>query len=698
MAEGIFYEIVNRIVVLRVDNPPVNALSPHVRLGLNELIRNANDDPEVKGVVLTGTGKVFIAGADIKLINMPRTGPTIGDFLSYVENMKKPVVAAMQGAALGGGFEIALGCHARTALAGIKVGLPETTLGLMPGAGGTQRLPRLVGGAKALEMIVTGKPITAEEALERGVIDAVVDDRLMEESFRLVRKLADSDQPLPRVRDRSPQGDAASLDEARSAFKAKAEELARDDKEATKAAIAAVADTFDRDFDEALIREFDAFTRLREGPVAQAMIHAFTAERAANHVRGVTRDTLRATINTVAVIGAGTMGSGIAITLANAGYQVRVIDSSEDGLKAAKGRIAGNYEDQVKRGRMAADAVAAAQARFNWSTSLEQGVADADLVIEAVYEDMGLKKKIFADLSRFASRHAILASNTSYQNIDEMARETDRPDRVLGMHYFSPANVMKLLEVVRGEATSAETLATVLDLARRTGKVPVVVGVCYGFVGNRMLWQRTVQTQKLLLEGCSPREIDTVLTDFGFRMGPCQMQDLAGVDVAWRLRQARGERMEPVDTIADAGRWGQKTGKGYYFYPEGSRSGVDDPQVMEMIAEVASRLCVPQRTVTREEIHQRLLFPMINEGFRVLSEGIVERPGDIDVVYLHGYGWPRDKGGPMHYAETHGLKGVADALNALAEQLGDDDLRPAALLRQMAGSGARLADFEAGQN
>lgn len=699
MAEGIVYEVVDAIAVLRVDNPPVNALSPNVRLGLNELIRRANDDPQVRGVVLTGTGKVFIAGADIKLINMPRSGPTIGDFLAYVEGMAKPVVAAMQGLALGGGFEISLGCHGRVAQAGIKVGLPETTLGLIPGAGGTQRLPRLVGAAKAVEMIVTGKPISADEALKLGVVDAVVaDGSLMDEAFRLVRDLADSGEPLPRVRDRTAQGAAASLEEARSAFEAKAAELARDGKDATKAAIAAVADAFDRGFDDALVREFEAFTQLRTSPVGQAMIHAFVAERASNHVSGVTRETQRAVVRTVAVVGAGTMGGGIAITLANAGYKVRVIDSAEEGLKAAQGRIAQNYDDQVKRGRMSAAAAAAAHGCFEWSTSLEHGVADVDLVIEAVYEDMGLKKKIFADLAKFAPKHAILASNTSYQNIDEMAQVTDRPDRVVGMHYFSPANVMKLLEIVRGEATSVETLATVVDLARKTGKVPVVVGVCYGFVGNRMLWLRTVETQKLLLEGCSPREIDTVLTDFGFRMGPCQMQDLAGVDVAWRLRQARGERMEPVDTIADAGRWGQKTGKGYYLYPEGAREGVDDPAVVEMIADVAKRLGVSQREVSREEIHQRLLFPLINEGFRVLAEGVVERPGDIDVVYLHGYGWPRSTGGPMHYAEACGLKLVADALDALADRLGDEALRPAPLLRQMADSGAKLADFQAGQN
>ncbi|GGA74695.1 3-hydroxyacyl-CoA dehydrogenase [Nitratireductor aestuarii] len=696
MAEGIVYEVLDGIAVLRVDNPPVNALSPHVRIGLNERMRQANEDGAVQGVVLTGTGKVFIAGADIKLINQPRTGPTIGDLLAYVEGMDKPVVAAMQGTALGGGFEIAMGCHGRVALAGIKVGLPETTLGLIPGAGGTQRLPRLVGAATALEMIVTGKPIPVEEALELGAVDAVVSGNLIDEAVRLVRQLA-GQNPLPRARDRSPQGKAASLEEARTAFDTRAAELAKDGREATRAAIAAVADTFDGDFDDALTREFEAFHKLRNGPAAQALIHAFLAERAANHVRGVTRETPRSKVEMVAVIGAGTMGGGIAITLANAGYSVQVVDASKDGLKAAQERIAATYEDQVRRGRMGIKTAEAAQARFHWTTDMAAGVANADVVIEAVYEDMGLKKQVFAGLSRLAPKHAILASNTSYQNIDELARETDRPDKVLGMHYFSPANVMKLLEVVRGEATSPETLATVLDLARKTGKVPVVVGVCYGFVGNRMLWQRTVQTQKLLLEGCSPREIDTVLTDFGFRMGPCQMQDLAGVDVAWRLRKARGERMEPVDTIADAGRWGQKTGKGYYLYPEGSRTAVDDPEVMEMVAGVASKLGVTQREVSREEIHQRLLYPLINEGFKILAEGIVERPGDIDVVYLHGYGWPRDKGGPMHYAETQGLKAVADALDALAESLGDEDLRPAPLLRQMADKSQRLADYEAGE-
>lgn len=694
MTEGVIYEVRDGIAVLRVDNPPVNALSPHVRLALNELIRKADADAAVRGVVVTGTGKVFIAGADIKLINMPRTGPTIGDLLFYIEAMSKPVVAAIQGSALGGGFEIAMGCHARIALGNVRVGLPETTLGLIPGAGGTQRLPRLVGAATALDMIVAGRQVSAEEALRLGAIDAVVNEGLLEAAFSWVDKLLPVEK-LPRARDGRPVGDAPGLDAAKAAFDDKAAELVKDGLAATAEAIAAIANTFDRPFDEALARETEAFTRLRTGPEAQARIHAFLAERAARHVRGVDRETKRQLVRTVAVIGAGTMGGGIAITLASAGYSVCVVDAAQETLDAAKARIAGTYRDLVARGRMKSEAADAALSRFSWHGTLEAGVAQADLVIEAVYEDMGLKKRIFADLSRLAPDHAILASNTSYQDIDALGRETARPDRVVGMHYFSPANIMKLLEVVRGAATSDETLATVLEVAGKTGKIPVVVGVCYGFVGNRMLWQRTVQTQKLLLEGCSPREIDTVLTDFGFRMGPCQMQDLAGVDVAWRLRKARGERMEPVDTIADAGRWGQKTGKGYYLYPQGSRTGVDDPELMDMVAAVAERLRVRRRSVDRDEIRQRLLFPLINEGFRIIEEGIVERPGDIDVVYLHGYGWPRDKGGPMHHAESCGLKVVVDALDRMADTLEDEELRPAQLLRKLAAEGGSLANIGA---
>ncbi|GGE11750.1 short chain enoyl-CoA hydratase /3-hydroxyacyl-CoA dehydrogenase [Gemmobacter megaterium] len=686
---GTDYSVQGGIAVIRVDNPPVNALGSHVRLSLNELMRRAEADAAVRGVILTGTGKVFVAGADLKQIDAPRSGPSINDLLAFVEGMTKPVVAALQGLALGGGYEIAMGCHARIAAAGVRVGLPETTLGLIPGAGGTQRLPRLVGAAAALDLIASGRQVAADEALRLGMVDAVTSGDLLAEARGLLDRVP---RPLPRLRDRTPQGPAGDLPSARAAFEARAVALGQGALPAIRAAIAAVRDSFDPDFDAAIAREHAAFHTLRTGPEARAMIHAFLAERASAHVAGVSRATPRLSVAQVSIIGAGTMGGGIGITCANAGYTVTMVETSAPALEAAKTRIEGVYIGQVSRDRLTPEAAAAALARFRWVQGLEAGVAGADLVIEAVFEDMGLKKEVFAQLDRLAPPSAILASNTSYQNIDELAAVTQRPDRVVGMHYFSPANVMKLLEIVRGAATSPETLATVLDLARKTGKIPVVVGVCYGFVGNRMLWLRTVQTQRLLLEGCSPRQVDTVLTDFGFRMGPCQMGDMAGLDVAWRLRKARGERMEPVDTLADAGRWGQKTGKGWYLYPDGARDGVDDPALAPVVAEVAARLGVTQRAVSAAEIEERLLYPLINEGTRILEEGIVERAGDIDVIYLHGYGWPRHRGGPMQFADARGLPAIVATLDRMAEAQGDDTLRPSALLRRLAATGGRLID------
>jgi len=696
MDDSVAYEVVEGIATLRVDNPPVNALSPNVRSALFQLIERANNDDAIRGVIVTGTGRIFIAGADIKLFNMPRTGPSIGDLLAYVEGMKKPVVAAIQGTALGGGFEIALGCHARVALSGISVGFPETTLGLIPGAGGTQRFPRLVGPANALKLITSGSSVSAAEAMRLGAIDAIVDapDHLEATARQMIEQLSRLSR-LPRARDFPPlpPGNSTDIDAARAEFDAVAAGLSADASPSVRASIEMVGKVFDTDFDEALIAESTTFKELLSCPVAQARIHAFLAERAVRRVKGVDRNMPLDPIRTVAVIGTGTMGSGIAITLANGGYDVQMIDSNAEVLEKAKANIAKTYADQLSRGRIEPVAAEAAQARFSWYTDMADGVATVDLVIEAVYEDMPLKKKIFAELSELAPAHAVLASNTSYQNIDELAAQTDRPGKVVGMHYFSPANIMKLLEVVRGAETSPATLAAVMGVAARTGKLAVVVGVCYGFVGNRMLLQRTVQTQKLLLEGCSPHEIDSVLVDFGFRMGPCQMQDLAGLDVAWRSRKARGERMEPIDTIADAGRWGMKTGRGYYLYPEGSRTGVDDAELLPMVAAVAQRLGVAPRHVDADEVQRRLLFPLINEGFRIVEEGIVERPGDIDVVYLNGYGWPRDKGGPMHHAQTYGLSRLADDLDVLADRLSDEQLRPARLLRELADSGRTLSEI-----
>lgn len=677
--------VTDGIAVLRVDNPPINALGPDLRRALVEEMQKAAADPAVRGVVVTGTGRVFIAGADIKKIHEPRVGPQVHDLLTLIDGMHKPVVAALQGLALGGGYEIAMACHARIAAPGIRVGLPETSLGLIPGAGGTQRLPRLVGPGRALDLIVSGRHVRADEALALGMIDEIAEDDPVAAARRWI------DTPgaaLSRTRDRTPWQDNAAAE--RDAFEARAKALSALGTPAAAAAIEAVRNVFKQDFDAGLARETEAFHRLRESPEARALIHAFIAERDCAHVRGIDRDTPRLPIRKVAILGCGTMGCGIGISMANAGYDVTMIDAEAAPLDAARARVRGLYDDRVARRRVPAAEAETAFARFDWVVGLEEGVRDADLVVEAVFEDMELKKRVFAQLDAAAPARAILASNTSYQNINEMAAVTRRPEKVLGMHYFSPAHVMRLLEVVRGAKTAPDTLATVLDIARRTGKTPVVAGVCYGFVGNRMLWLRTVQTQQLLLEGASPRDIDSVLVEFGFRMGPCQMGDMAGLDVAWRLRKARGERQEPVDTLADAGRWGQKTGKGYYLYPEGARAGVDDPEVTELIAGVARKLGVARREVNREEIRKRLLLPLINEGTRVLEEGIVERASDIDVVYLHGYGWPRDKGGPMFHADQYGLPRLVADLDAMAEALGDEALRPSALLRRLAREGGSL--------
>ena len=678
------YELRGDVAVLTVASPPVNALSEAVRNGLDEGFRRAAADAKAKAVVLTGEGKVFIAGADIKTLGKPRKGAMVPDIIAFVETMQKPVVAAIQGQALGGGLEVALACHARVARPECKLGLPEVTLGLIPGAGGTQRMPRLIGGAAALDLIAGGKPVSADKARQLGFIDAVAAGDVAEASIARAKELLATGE-LPRCRDRRTPDDAA----AREAFdKLAGEYLVKSrGSEAVQAAIEAVKATFGMDFDAGLKHETALFRGLLEGDAAKAMIHAFLAERASAHVRGVDKSTSRRNIRKVSVIGAGTMGGGIAMTYANAGYAVTLIETAEAAIEAARKRIFGVYAGSVERGSMPAAEAEKAKARFSWSTDFAAGIADADLVIEAVFEDMGLKKRIFRDLEKYAKPGAILASNTSYQNIDEMAAETTRPDSVIGMHYFSPANVMPLLEVVRGKATSPETLATVLDAARATKKTPVVVGVCYGFVGNRMLWQRTLESQALLLEGNKPSAVDKVLIDFGFKMGPLQMADLAGVDVGWRLRKANNETLEPADSIAEAGRWGQKTAKGYYLYPQGSRSGVEDPEAQAIIAQAAQRLGVAQRPSNAQEMLYRMIFPMINEGARILDEGHVERASDIDVIYLRGYNWPRHRGGPMWYADQVGLPVIVRELERLVAATGRKHLEPSPLLRRLAAEG-----------
>lgn len=682
------------VAVAVIANPPVNALSAAVRAGLLAALRRVEEDPALIGLVIAAEGRTFIAGADITEFGKPPQPPVLIDLIDAVEACRKPVVAAIHSAALGGGLELTLGAHARLLGPGAKLGLPEVKLGLLPGAGGTQRAPRLMGPAAALRLMTSGEPLPAAAAVEAGLADAVVvEAALRDAAVAKVRELAAA-PALPTTT--SARADRLTAPGAREAFEAAAAELsgrARTEPQVA-AMIEAVREAFDTPFAEAQRRAREAFLRLVEDPRSKALRHAFLAEREAARIPGLPKGTRARTVERAAVLGAGTMGAGIAMCFANAGIPVRVIETDDAALSRGLERIAKTYESSVKRGSLKPEARDARMRLIEGRVGLE-AAEGCDLVVEAVFEEMGLKKQVFGTLDRVAKPGAVLATNTSYLDVDEMARATARPGDVLGMHFFSPANVMRLLEVVRGAETSPEALATAVEVGRRLGKVPVVVGVCYGFVGNRMLARRTAQAERLLLEGARPEEVDGALTEFGFRMGPFAMADLAGIDVGWRARKAAGKRAPVFDTLAEAGRYGQKTGKGFYLYPEGARTGVPDPEVIALIERIAAEMGIQRRAIGREEITERLIYPMVNEGARILEEGIAVRPGDIDVVWLHGYNWPAWRGGPMHHADAVGLPRIAERLARFAEATGDETLRPAPLLRRLAEEGRGFASLKA---
>jgi 3-hydroxyacyl-CoA dehydrogenase len=673
------------IAIVTVDNPPVNALKHEVRAGLAEALGQTRDDVAIKGVVIACAGRTFFAGADITEFGKPPQSPGLSEVIGVIEAMPKPVVAALHGTALGGGFELALACHFRVAVAGARVGLPEVKLGLLPGAGGTQRLPRLIGPEKALKMIVTGDPIEAREALADGVIDQIVEGHLMTGAIAFARRVVAEGRPLRRVRDRDDKLAAEGFADA-------AEALTRRLRggEAPAACVEAVRNAIVLPFDEGLKREGELFRRLVAGDQSKAQRHVFFAEREAARVPGIPEGTKPRPIATAAVIGAGTMGGGIAMCFANAGIPVTIVETGRDLLQKGLDRVAANYRATVARGGLAAEEMERRMALIKGVSGLD-AVATADVVIEAVFEEMDLKKRVFADVDRVAKAGAVLATNTSTLDVDEIARATSRPQDVLGMHFFSPANVMRLLEIVRGAATAPDALVTAVALGRRIGKVPVTVGVCYGFVGNRMLARRSVEAERLLLEGALPQEIDAAVTGFGFPMGPFAMADMAGLDVGWRIRKGRGERNEIEDALCEAGHFGQKTGKGYFRYEAGSRTPLPDPEVERVIAEASARLNRPRRSITQEEIVERMIFPMINEGARILEEGIAARPSDIDVIWVYGYGWPVWRGGPMYYADQLGLVHIRDRLALYAERSGDESLAPAMRLRRLAAEGRGFA-------
>ena len=673
------------IAVVTVDNPPVNALKHEVRAGLAEALRQTRDDPAITAVVIACAGRTFFAGADITEFGKPPQAPGLGEVIAAIEAMPKPVVAAVHGTALGGGFELALACHFRVAIAGARVGLPEVKLGLLPGAGGTQRLPRLIGPEKALKMIVTGDPIEAREALANGIVDEIVEGDLTTGTIAFARRVAAENRPLRLVRDREDKLSAEGFADA-------AETLTRRlrGREAPAACVEAVRNAIVLPFEEGLKREGELFRKLGAGDQSKAQRHVFFAEREAARVPGIPEGTKPRPIASGAVIGAGTMGGGIAMCFANAGIPVTIVETGRDLLQKGLDRVAANYRATVSRGGLPADEMERRIGLIKGVTDLD-AVGAADVVIEAVFEEMELKKRVFAALDREAKAGAVLATNTSTLDVDEIARATTRPQDVLGTHFFSPANVMRLLEIVRGAATSPDALVTAVALGRRLGKVPVTVGVCYGFVGNRMLARRSVEAERLLLEGALPQEVDAAVTEFGFPMGPFAMADMAGLDVGWRIRQGRGERNEIEDALCEAGHFGQKTGKGYFRYDAGSRTPLPDPEVERTILDASSRAGIARRAITQPEIVERMIFPMINEGARILEEGVAARPSDIDVIWVYGYGWPVWRGGPMYYADQLGLAHIRDRLALYAERSGDETLRPATRISRLAAEGRGFA-------
>jgi len=679
------------VALVTVNSPPVNALSAAVRGGILECLKSAIADPDIKAIVLTCAGRTFIAGADITEFGKPPKPPGLNEVLAEMDNSPKPIIAAIHGTALGGGLEVALACHYRVATKEAKLGLPEVKLGLLPGAGGTQRLPRAVGPELAVKMIVAGDPIGATEALKHGLIEEIIEGPAAGgEAF--ARKVLAESRPLRRLRDDDSKLAAAKAD--RSIFTNAVAALTKKARglEAPFAAADAVGAAVDLPFDEGLKKEREGFLKLLVSDQSKAQRYAFFAEREAAKVDGVPEGTRPRPVERVAIIGAGTMGGGIAMSFANAGIPVTLIETGEDQLKRGLGVMQKNYEATAARGGIAADAPAKRMGLINGVVGLEH-VRDADLIVEAVFETMAIKKDVFTALDKYAKPGAVLASNTSYLNINEIAAVTGRPQDVLGMHFFSPANVMKLCEIVRAAKTAPDALTTAVAVARKIAKVPAVVGVCDGFVGNRMLAQRGKQAEKLLFEGALPQQVDAVVTRFGMPMGPFAMGDLAGLDIGWRSRKDRGITSEIADALCEAGRFGQKTGKGYYKYEGGSRAPLPDPDVEKLIDETLQRLGRKRRLVSDEEILERMMYPMINEGARILAEKVAARPGDIDVIWLYGYGWPIYRGGPMFYADQVGLTHIADRLSFYAKETSDPSLEPAALLKQLAAEGKSFASL-----
>jgi 3-hydroxyacyl-CoA dehydrogenase len=652
------------VLIVLSNNPPVNALGAAVRQGLVAAIEQAERDDSVKALVIACEGQTFFAGADVSEFGTPKAfeQPMLPQVVDRIEGCAKPVVAAIHGTALGGGLEVALSCHYRVAVPSAKLGTPEVKLGLLPGAGGTQRLPRVAGVRKALEMCATGNPIGAKDAFDCGLVDRLVEGELIQHAVGYAEEVRDV-RPLPKSSERQDKLSECSPE----TFEAFAKENARKFRgfDAPLKNIEAVKIACEKPYAEGVLEERKLFMELMSGTQAKAQQYFFFAERKANKIDGLAEDVKPRDVKRVGVIGAGTMGGGISMNFLSAGIPVTILEMGQEALDRGTGLMRKNYEATASKGRMTTEQVEKAMGLLSPTLDF-QALADCDLIIEAVYENMDVKKEVFGRLDAIAKPGAILASNTSYLNINEIAANISRPGDVVGMHFFSPANVMKLLEVVRGDKTAPDVLLTAMQLGKRIKKVPVVAGVCHGFIGNRMLMPRQIEATKLLLEGASPEQIDKVHVEFGMPMGPFQMADLAGVDIGWHRDTSRVENVR--DALCAIDRWGQKKGAGFYDYDDKRRPS-PSAVVQQIIEDFAREQGVERRQISDEEIVERTLYTMVNEGAKILEEGIAQRASDIDVVWVYGYGWPVYRGGPMFWADTVGLDKIVEGLNHQEERM-----------------------------
>ena len=701
MKGTVHYEVRGNVALMTIDNPPVNPLSSGVRQGLQDGLTRALADDAVAAIVLTGAGRAFIAGADISEFGGKSEGPSLGDCLAAMDNSSKPIVAAINGTAFGGGLEVALCCHYRVIAPSAPVGLPEVKLGLLPGAGGTQRLPRLIGAEKALSFILSGDPIPGPAAVQMGIADHLSEGNIVEDGLSFaadiiakgspIRRIRDEEEIVRQARDNTEIFDNARKNAARKMRKRFAPEMIV---QCVEAAVNL------GDFDAGIAVEQECFGKCLNHPQRESLIHMFFAEREVAKIPDVPKDTATQDITSAAVIGCGTMGGGIAMSFLNVGIPVIAVEMNQEALDRGLGVIKKNYDIQVQRGRMSAEEVDKRMSLIRGTTDYAD-ISDVDVIIEAIYENIDVKVETFKKMDAVAKPGAVLASNTSGLDIDKMAAATSRPEAVIGLHFFSPANVMKLLEIVRGENTSKEVIATSMKLGRTLNKIAVLSGNAPGFIGNRMLAGYTRQAGEIILQGATPYQVDNAILGFGMPMGPFQMNDLVGLDLGWRARKLGGMKPEDVpitarvaDKLCELDRYGQKTSRGYYIYPEGSRAGQADPEVVKIVEETSAELGIERRPIEDEEVLKRCLYPLINEGARILEDGIAIRPCDIDIVYINGYGFPEVTGGPMFWADQIGLDNILADIKKFEAEYGGDIWKPAPLLEKLVAEGKSFASLQ----